>query len=549
MKKLLLLFMIVPTLTFAQGGVGAGSGGGRGRYSAVQGFIVRHSDALVVTEVSTTKTRIDNSRTSPRRVSKIEFETIPNRYTSFEALESELRKRHPRRTWERIELAGAKAVAWLRRDEGRLRGLYYIQTKSFTLIRAELDAYAEGQGIALIEPIVRSFAYDHEGPTLHELKIDGPVLAGNSVRLRFRVTDDLSGIDTAFPVSGQLMNRDASAVPIEIHGMPFTLEDEPGWYAIDFPVNIFQVPGEYVLSSFGLTDQAGNSRYYALWRKEEPLKSFSVEIANDPSHSDAGIPRVHELRMSDTVRAGEQNRVLVRVTDDLSGIDEGGEATWTGFGGVWIDDNRWVRTPIEGRITISTDPGGTDPGEWFELDFELSPFLPAGRFQLDEIWIKDRAGNQTRHRFRYGQHRARVIPTAQADDVPPKVVELRIPGPLRPGSWGQLYLRVDEKGAGLDPSEFFAVLRARDFYGQSATIAIRDGLALDPGLGDGWYSISFLVNEHVPAGSYYLDWLKVRDLAGHRAGYMTYGHEDRYRQEHRAYERTPLRVLWTRIER
>ncbi|HUP56454.1 MAG TPA: hypothetical protein VM598_03310 [Bdellovibrionota bacterium] len=548
MRNLLLFFMIVPTLALAQGGVGAGSGGGRGRYSEVQGFIVRHSDTLVVTEVSAKKTRIDNSRSGQRRVSKIEFETVQNTYRDFDHLEREMRKRHPRRPWERIDLAGATALASLRRDEGRLRGLYYILTSSSTLIRAELDAYADGQGIELIEPIVHTFAYDHTGPVVHELRIEETVLAGNRARLMFRATDDHSGIDTDFPVSSRLVIHEGSANPIEIHGAPSPLEDEPGWYYVDFAVNPFQIPGKYSFNEFSVTDRAGNSSHYARWRREEPLRSAPrLEIINVPGASDAGFPRIHEARLPEQVHAGGANRVLVRADDDLSGIDVDGRTEWTGFGSVSIDGYRSVGLLLKGRVSTASDPILAQAG-WYELEFELSTFLPAGRLRIEEIWLRDRAGNERRHRFRFNELGATVVPTQNADYVPPKVLELRFPGPLVAGHWGRLFLRVDEKGAGLDPKQFFAVLRARDFYGQSAMIHIRDGLTPEYGIGPGWYSIAFQINEHVPAGSYFLDWLKVSDLAGHRAGYNAYD-DGRYHPESHGYKRTPLRVLWTRIER
>jgi len=547
-------------------GVGVGNGfqGEESRlaiYKSPAKFQVYYDKELYLdeTDEAAGKVVIDNRKQAPDKKmrSRIEFDVAFYKrdypgYSSSKRLEDhlrgmlkDLRSKFPDEDWEPVKFPGASGFFVESREGEHLRSTYYILTTNFDRVTVEIDARAVGNGLAWVAPIINTFTYDGQPPVVYELAIDGPLEAGKPGRLKFRASDDLSGIAefksgcSAFRYTTMDTNY---SLALHVCGSVTPLGD--GWYAIPIDVNASRPTGEYYLEEFNITDKADNyaslrsrktdgkleSHYYVQQDGKTAVSAIPVlriTVVN-PGRADISAPKIHAIEVSPLV-AGQPGELRFQATDDVSGIADfkGGCSNFLPEG------STTYASPIYVCGVIRPIPGRTD---WYSIGIDVNKYRPKGKYVLASFNIKDKAGNNVSIENRnpdvvgkkYDEYRdgataptdipvlfAQVENPGVSDTEAPKLLAFEpLTQPVNPGGKGKFRFKITDNLSGI--ADYKSGCSNFRFAGETSagerpTIYVCGNVVPE---GADWYSIEFAVNPYRPAGEYYLEGFSLEDKAG-----------------------------------
>lgn len=145
--------------------------------------------------------------------------------------------------------------------------------------------------------------------------------------------------------------------------------------------------GEYVME-LSVRDSVNNSSIFV---------STSLFISNSDKADLVG-PKVLALKTDKkSYRRGETGRILIKATDDISGIKEPTRDSMinvcrTGF----VSKNKPLNDRnATTRILVCDNTIKHVDGDWYAAEFKLAEKIPTGSYVLPEIQISDRVGNTT----------------------------------------------------------------------------------------------------------------------------------------------------------
>lgn len=546
MKRVIAFLVIVISLTaisgFAAGRGGVGVGNGRSIFKSDSGFAVTYATALTLNVRSKEAFEISNDQLvkASEKVSKIGFVAAAGKVKNLAEAESLFRERNPGKEPHFVSFPGAKGLAWEERGPDRLLGIYYLLTSNLDFVEIALEAYTFGSGLELIAPIVNTFAYDLTRPVYQELQVSpGPWLAGSSQFLRIRITDDNSGVNPEWLTSATFDRLDASGERTRIYIPTWGELKAEGndWYRLDFRVNRFVPSGDYLLTDMSVADRAYNVG--GLWAErlsqghyqtsaggeKGPAIPLVVVKVKNAGKVDVEQPRIHELRPAPGQwKAGTWNKLFIRATDDVSGIDV-----------KKIECRGLEFVPDAGKTTVNPPRGCRNPrhegGDWYSIEVLVGEFLREGEYFVDNITVRDRANHGVslsspypysgRYRtFRRWQEsdwgpvaKLRVRNGGRADVAAPVLQELRVDSHAwKAGTTQRLYFRATDDLSG--------VAVGSRTYGYIVPVDPRsERRAIYPDreihdAGNGWFYSEVQVNAFIEGGEYYLSGFSFHDRAG-----------------------------------
>ncbi len=146
-------------------------------------------------------------------------------------------------------------------------------------------------------------------------------------------------------------------------------------------------PGEYVME-FGVNDSVRNG---------SNIVSASLFITN-LGKIDLEGPKVLSIKTDRlSYKPGETGRVLIKATDDISGIKDHANDVVTKFCRKSFMPQEQSLTDVNAsaRILLCDNSIKHVEGDWYSMEFTLADNVPTGKYILTEIQISDRVGNTT----------------------------------------------------------------------------------------------------------------------------------------------------------
>ncbi len=247
------------------------------------------------------------------------------------------------------------------------------ELKSFAL-SDRAGNYAEWKG-SVHTAVINNGKQDKTPPELHEMKLDGKLAPGKKAKFMFRASDDVSGITTFKGGCSSLVPKDGGP-SISICGK---ITKEPGdWYSIEVDVGEFAVGGEYTLSEFSISDEAGNSLHKIL---NEP---FKVSVERNPSGDQKG-PWIDDawVNLGKCDDKGVRTaKFLFKAGDDKSGVFDFKSGCdsfhWTGGDAPSVS--------VCGKVEKHKK-------DWYSIEFPIPATAPHSRYTMKSFTIHDKAGN------------------------------------------------------------------------------------------------------------------------------------------------------------
>ena len=145
--------------------------------------------------------------------------------------------------------------------------------------------------------------------------------------------------------------------------------------------------GDYV-TDVSVVDQVGN---------RSPMQTATLKISST-GPVDLEGPKVLEVKTArKTYRRGESGTILIRATDNLSGIalttnNPVKNLCAVGLinGTAFSEDNNASR-----RVPLCNGTFHHIEGDWYGIDFTLTKQLPTGQYTLPSFYVEDNVGNKT----------------------------------------------------------------------------------------------------------------------------------------------------------
>jgi hypothetical protein len=265
-----------------------------------------------------------------------------------------------------------------------------INQTSFTVDYG--DNPPPGTGPDVLAPTIQSFSLD--STTLDPSAPGGAFL---SVSLSF--SDNLSGFDTGFlsfrsdSEQGQTRSLFLSSSSLEGSRLAGTV------YA-SVLLDPFTADGTWLLDSIELRDRAGNNLFKSAFDSDWSSflassgitqTSFTVDYGNNPppgTGPDSLAPTIENfsldsITLDPSAPGGAFLSGRLAIRDDLSGFSDGGLSFRSASG-------QTIFLSFGERNVIS---GSTLDGVFF-ASRELKPFVEAGTWSLNSIYLEDNAGNE-----------------------------------------------------------------------------------------------------------------------------------------------------------
>lgn len=242
---------------------------------------------------------------------------------------------------------------------------------------------------------------DTEAPKLTNARFETPILiAGEESKLIFEATDnDPSFSPEKFCEKGK--HRDWFR--FSRTDLPSTPDIDPIEYAVFACSNPVKRPdGSWEVK---VTSEKGlpSGEYIMEFSVQDAVKNHSNIVSahlfiTNSEKTDLAGPKVLALETDKkSYKRGETGRILIKATDDISGIKEPtGDAIInicrTGF----VSKNRSeTDRNATTRILVCDNSLKKIDGDWYAMDFKLAENVPTGAYVLPEIQISDRVGNTT----------------------------------------------------------------------------------------------------------------------------------------------------------
>lgn len=531
---LLMVFSLTAISSFAEERGGVGVGNGRSVFKSESGFMVSYSDQLTLNVLSKAAFEISNLRlvNASEKVSKIEFVSSRGKVASLAEAVDLFRARHPGRSYELLRLKGAEGLASEERTSGKLSGIYYIVTSDLEFVEITVEAYAHGNGLALIAPIVHTFTYDRTPPRIHRVQFaPGPWKAGGRHRLRMLVTDDNSGMAMRksflflqpLGADGKFLRKSL----IADHSGDWKAEGND-WYSIEIDVGRWVLGAEYKLSWLSFTDAAGNVASLWLDHGDEAeysqpngpnLPAETVPVVNGGT-ADVTPPELLSVRKeAGAWQAGRTGRIYLEVGDDVSGIDLK-NLSCTGLDSLF---NRPGQSYGYGT-GVCANPRH-EGGRWYSLEVAVTPYQAAGEYFLVSISLRDRAGNTNVYSRQFSAdqnfytssksgltkipvHKVRIENDGREDKADPELLEVRTAPVWKAGTKNKIFFRARDNLSGIRPGSYGWLLPVNRDGSIIYTYA-----AEGKDEGNGWYSVEIEVSPWAKGGEYYLGLFSIGDNA------------------------------------
>ncbi len=532
------LLSLVAISSFA-GGVGVGNG--KSVYHAPQGFSVEYRDGLSLSVESERIFKITNANLvlGGEKVSKISFAVTQGKAHDIDELAKWLAKEYPARRFTETELPGTRGFYSDIHKAGRLDGLYFLLTSNGDLVEITIEAYPEGNGLAWIAPIVRSFVYDATPPVIEELMLKNSVWpAGTHQRVYFRAHDDYSGIALGqSPLAiMEKVGADGKRSAPHFFSRGDAREEGKGWYSLGFDLNQYLPPGTYRMSLLSINDRAYNTRslgasdnssspyYESMDGPKIPVLKFAI---TNHGTADDHAPIFGDFRTDDSIwEAGKAYQIFFRLTDDISGVDVSKIRCLGLESSFRINGDRFYTSDC-GKAKAEKDG-------WYSVELPLSHYLPGGEYFLENIEFSDKAGNESvlflnspddgYYRGSTGQplkvplFRVNVRNAGQEEDITgPKLLEIYPENnEWKAGQRERIHFKAkdDLSGVAAGKNSYGWALPLKKEQGMQ-TIFIDTEIVSD---GNDWYHVDFMVSPFIRGGDYSLGLFSFSDKAGNSGG-------------------------------
>ncbi|RZA09317.1 MAG: hypothetical protein EOP11_02090 [Proteobacteria bacterium] len=510
------------------GGVSV-TNGDRIRYVADAGFSVEYAKALNLNVISKVSFRISNEKAvgSGERKSSVLFVVNKRKIGKVEEAKALLAKEFPGREILPIAQPGATGFYWEERTATSLMGRYSLLTSNGDFVEISVEAYAAGNGIAWIAPIVHSLSYDITPPILHELRADSlSWKAGSTQTLHFRIVDDYSGIES-------LSSLRFDQVVASGEGARFFLNEKleaegNGWYKWTFALSPYLAPGKYELTSIYLEDKANNNRsmnakadgYYGNWPATEAPKVplLKIEVSNSGPVDTKG-PEVIGFRPDNsTWEVGKTYRVYFKMKDDVSGIKlQDSIACISDLSSTFAIGGKGFSTPTKCYYR-------SEGNDWYSAEYTVSPFLPSGKYGIAWITLIDNADNINMIEFRgspEGSPEPGLVNTFTVNIHNPNAPDTSGPELLgwnspnvnwKAGERASVNLKVVDDKSGMALHSISGASFERVDGKESGRFSSSYSRFTDKG--DGWFAQDIEVGEFIPSGEYFARFVLLQDNAG-----------------------------------
>jgi hypothetical protein len=210
---------------------------------------------------------------------------------------------------------------------------------------------------------------DRQPPALDELRFDPPEIKdGGVAMLTITATDDLSGVKL---VSGTVRS------PSEAASLAFVAQDAAGSGVFTAAIAIPRKAetGDWFVDTLQIVDGAGNPLTLAFMTTSVP-RGGSLRVVS--ADSDSTAPDVHRITVEKaTVDPGDNNRIVVQVDDDRSGV-----ASVTGA----------FQNPTKSAFIAFTCRPNGETSSW-EADVPVPANADCGEWSLRHLSAVDGADN------------------------------------------------------------------------------------------------------------------------------------------------------------
>ena len=535
MKKLIWMLSALVATSAGAGGIGVTNGN---RVHSLSGFTVQYAPELTLHKASATSFDISNPELVQvgEPVSKISFTVARVPGKKLVDVKSELQKRFPAKDILEMQQPGAKGFYWEERSTASLTGHYNLLTSNGDLVDIELEAFAAGDGLRWVAPIVHSLVYDATAPVILEMQLENRVWeAGSTQKLRLRITDDYAGVKPEFTFSLEAPSSNAKDKSDRAYYFVSAklIPEGNDWYTAILPISEYLPGRNFLFSNITLSDEAGNQRelraelgdtHYTASpaMPEKNLPTLSVQVVNR-GREDAAPPRVLGFRADSTVwEVGSTHRVYFKLTDDVSGVS-------------LSDVKVGISQPcslflVNGEKVCNGESGGefvryrAEGNDWYSAEYTVRKYLPSGEYRIGAIVTDDKAGN-LRMIFPNDQtptapglvpvFKVTIRNGGQEDLTPPTITDWKVDSTSwKAGENAKIYLRVSDEVAGVRLADMNILFQRVD----GAEVAT---VSTDPrsvtAEGDNWYSMKVPVNQFLQAGFYYPSFVMAKDRAANQA--------------------------------
>jgi predicted RNA-binding protein with TRAM domain len=354
----------------------------------------------------------------------------------------------------------------------------YLQLTNFTNYSFKKSISVEGET-----------EYDKTPPVLHNIVFDkNTVKAGEEIKVTIDVTDEGSGVKEIgwFVIKNPSKNNGASI-------SDFQKNVEGKWEGtITIPEGAED--GEWTLESLGISDNTGNYLQLTNFTNYSFKKSISVE---GETEYDKTPPVLHNIVFDkNTVKAGEEIKVTIDVTDEDSGVKEIGwfviKNPSKNNGASTSDFQKNVEGKWEGTITI---PEGAEGGEW----------------TLERLGISDNTGNYLQlSSFNAYSFKKSITVIIPPDNEGPILEKIEVyPREVKVGEKVEIKATISDVGSGVK-SGMVAYQNPSDNRYEFIDLTYDD----QEGLWKGSYKVQPLDE----GGEWSVDHISLRDIAGNSTG-------------------------------
>jgi len=209
---------------------------------------------------------------------------------------------------------------------------------------------------------------DTTPPNIESIEVSPlTVKVGETVTVRAKVTDDMSGVDSVSVLYVTSSNK---------RGRHITLYQNNGFWEGKYTVKSFDESGIWKLDFIFLMDKAEN--ILRLYERDNDLPKGNITdfTIDNETGGDTTAPKIESIEVSPlTVKVGETVTVRVKVTDDMSGVDSVA---------------MWYESPSSDMRVITFYQNN---GLW-EGRYTVRSVDEIGIWKFDSISISDKAGNE-----------------------------------------------------------------------------------------------------------------------------------------------------------
>lgn len=531
MRKFIMILLALTASTAGAGGIAVTNGY---RMFAMAGFTVQYAPELTLNKASESSFDISNQKLVQKkeRISKISFTVTRVPGKELSELKAELQKTFPGKNIREIAQPGARGFYWEERSSESLFGHYDLLTSNGDLIDIKLEAFAAGDGIRWVAPIVHSLVYDSSAPILNEIRFESRTWqAGQKQKFYLHISDDYSGVKPEFFFSYEAADRkpenrfERAYYSVEAELQP----EENGWYSVELPLSEYVPNRKFRIGSLSLSDVAGNQRRYQAGENDDhytstpaaPGKRIPTARMRVVNHGaeDATPPQVVGFRPDSSVwDVGSTHRVFFKIVDDVSGVSL--ESRQIGISQPCslfkVNDETICNGKQSGEFARYRSEGS----DWYSVEYTVRDYLPSGEYRINAIVTNDKAGNLRMSRFKdadvtepglVSSFILKINNPGPADTNAPKFLDWKVDSTnWKAGEKGKVFFRVTDDVSGVSLENMGIIFKRAD---GAATATVQNEWRSTRPEGEGWYSLLVPVDQFLQAGTYYPSFVMMQDEA------------------------------------